>query len=143
MMSDNHLLIRIHGMAGGQSACRVIENGKIKFLSPENAGIALGAQWFATILTNLRKAFPTCDIHGTLDCRGRLSSALAAMETGIDAVLIDAGSHDLMAQIESLGAKSGCTVMRDLPATEHVYETGDDYLPAQELDRRLAAFLAR
>lgn len=89
MKDSTNLFIRIHGMAGGQSACRVAGRARINLLSPENAGASLGAQWFATLIARLRTDFPDALIHGILDCRGRRASALAAMEAGIDAVLLD------------------------------------------------------
>ena len=147
MEDTTNLFIRIHGMAGGQSACRVAGlvagHARINLLSPENAGAALGAQWFATLIGRLRTEFPDALIHGILDCRGRRASALAAMEAGIDAVLLDDDlPDDLKARLENLGSKSGCRVITALPAPDRIYETGDDHLPDTELDRRLAAFLA-
>ena len=143
MKDTTNLFIRIHGMAGGQSACRVAGRARIKLLSPENAGASLGAQWFATLITRLRTEFPNTVIHGILDCRGRRSSVLAAMEAGIDAVLLDHDlPDDLKARFENLGSKSGCQILTTLPAPDRIYEMGDDYLPDAELDRRLSAFLA-
>ena len=143
MKDTTNLFIRIHGMAGGQSACRVAGRARIKLLSPENAGASLGAQWFATLITRLRTEFPNAVIHGILDCRGRRSSVLAAMEAGIDAVLLDHDlPDDLPPRVENLGSKSGCQILTTLPAPDRIYEMGDDYLPDAELDRRLSAFLA-
>ncbi|MET4735087.1 hypothetical protein ABIE64_003832 [Thalassospira sp. MBR-102] len=143
MKDTTNLFIRIHGMAGGQSACRVAGRARINLLSPENAGASLGAQWFATLIARLRTDFPDALIHGILDCRGRRASALAAMEAGIDAVLLDDDlPDDLKARLENLGSKSGCQIRTALPDPDRIYETGDDHLPDAELDRRLAAFLA-
>ena len=143
MKDTTNLFIRIHGMAGGQSACRVAGRARIKLLSPENAGASLGAQWFATLITRLRTEFPNAVIHGILDCRGRRSSVLAAMEAGIDAVLLDHDlPDDLKTRFENLGSKSGCQIVSTLAAPDRIYDLGDSYLPDAELDRRLSAFLA-
>lgn len=147
MKDTSNLFIRIHGMAGGQSACRVAclvaGHTRINLLSPENAGASLGAQWFATLIDRLRTEFPDAVIRGIFDCRGRRASALAAMEAGIDAVLLDDDlPDDLKARLENLGSKSGCQILTALPDPDRIYEMGDDYLPDTELDRRLSAFLA-
>lgn len=143
MKDTTNLFIRIHGMAGGQSACRVSGRAPINLLSPEHAGASLGAQWFATLIARLRADFPDAVIRGIFDCRGRRASALAAMEAGIDAVLLDDDlPDDLKARLENLGSRSGCRVITALPDPDRIYETGDDHLPDAELDRRLAAFLA-
>ncbi|SOB93964.1 hypothetical protein [Thalassospira xiamenensis] len=143
MKDTTNLFIRIHGMAGGQSACRVAGRARINLLSPEHAGASLGAQWFATLITGLRSDFPDAVICGILDCRGRRASALAAMESGLNAVLLDDDlPNDLKTRLENLGSKSGCQLITALPPSDQIYETGDDILPDAELDRRLSAFLA-
>lgn len=143
MAAQSEPVIRIHGIAGARSSCRVMGTTPFLLLSPDRAGAIQGAMWFSSLIAEIRHDFPYARLTAILDCRGRRASALAAMEAGIDAVLLDDDlPDDLKARLENLGSKSGCRVLTALPPSDQIYETGDDHLPDAELDRRLAAFLA-
>lgn len=143
MAAQSEPIIRIHGIAGAKSSCRVMGEVPFALLSPERAGAIHGAMWFSSLIAEIRREFPATRIRAILDCRGRPSAALAAMELGIEAVLIDDSlSGEVQKRFENLGTKTGCTILTTLPDPGRIYETGDDHLPDAELDRRLAAFLA-
>lgn len=82
-------IIRVHGITGARSACRVLGDRGFALLSPVHAARSHGAQWFADLITLVREEFPASDITAMLDCRGRVSGALAAIELGLDAVMVD------------------------------------------------------
>ncbi|WP_404426246.1 hypothetical protein [Thalassospira australica] len=143
MTAQSEPIIRIHGIAGARSSCRVMGAAPFALLSPERAGAIHGAMWFSSLIAEIRRKFPAARFRAILDCRGRPSAALAAMELGIEAVLIDDGlSGEMQKRFENLGAKTGCTILTSLPDPARIYQTGDDHLPDPELDRRLVAFLA-
>lgn len=138
-------IIRIHGINGARSACRVMAKRPFILLSPENAALSLGAQWFGDLVKLVRAEFPTAAFRTILDCRGRLSGALAAIEIGFDGVIIDplpADHHDQKDRLSNLGRQSGCVIYDDLSALGEIYEMADHMLPDTELDRRLQINLA-
>ncbi|MBX2833065.1 MAG: hypothetical protein KTR23_18230 [Rhodospirillales bacterium] len=139
-MKQSHPLIRIHGIKGARSACRVMGARPFVLLSPENAALTHGAQWFGDLVELVRAEFPNAVFRTILDCRGRLSGALAAMEIGIDGVIIDPLPQDRQDQknrLADLGRQSGCGIYDQLPALGAFYEMADHILPDPELDRRL------
>ena len=135
-------VIRIHGITGARSACRVMGDRGFGLLSPEHAAQTHGAQWFADLVTLVREEFPACDITAILDCRGRVSGALAAIELGLDAVIVDPMPEPQLENLRDMAAQTNCLVMTEFPAKDVIYQMADDLLPDHELDKRLLAHLA-
>ena len=138
-------IIRIHGIKGARSACRVMAKQPFILLSPENAALTHGAQWFGDLVKLVRAEFPTVAFRTIFDCRGRLSGALAAIEIGIDGVIIDPlppTHHDQKDRLSDLCCQSGCVIYDDLSALAEIFEMADHMLPDTELDRRLQIHLA-
>jgi len=130
-------IIRIHGIKGARSACRVMGVRPFILLSPENAALTHGAQWFGDLVKQVRAEFPNAAFRTILDCRGRLSGALAAMEIGIDGVIIDPLPQDQKGRLSDLGRQSGCVIYDQPSALDAFFEMADHILPDSELDRRL------
>jgi len=141
MTSELDPIIRIQGIAGARSACRVMGNRSFVLLSPENAALSHGAQWFGDLVTLIRSEFPDTRFKATLDCRGRLSGALAAIEIGIDCVIIDPLDEVQVQSLRDLGRQAACAILTAHPAAIAIYEMEDDRLPDHELDRRLKTSL--
>ena len=135
-------VIRIHGITGARSACRVMGDRAFGLLSPEHAAQTYGAQWFADLVTLVREDFPACDITAILDCRGRVSGALAAIELGLDAVIVDPMPEPQLENLRDMAAQTNCLVMTEFPAKDVIYQMADDLLPDHELEKRLLAHLA-
>lgn len=137
------LIIRIHGIAGAKSACRVMGAAPFTVLSPMHAAMSLGAGWFGALIDQTREEFPNADFKAVLDCRGRRSGALAAFELGVSGVIVDPMPDDALDRLTDLGRQSGCQVMTALPVDADLYEMADTTLPDHELDRRLRLHLNR
>ncbi|WP_417829178.1 hypothetical protein [Thalassospira sp.] len=135
-------IIRIHGIRGARSACRVMENRTFGLLSPDHAAQSHGAQWFADLIMLIREEFPACDFKAMLDCRGRVSGALAAIELGLDAVIVDPMPDMQLENLRDMAGQANCIVMTELPRTDVIYKMADDLLPDPELDKRLRAHLS-
>jgi len=135
-------VIRIHGITGARSACRVIRDRAFALLSPEHAAQTHGAQWFADLLKLVREEFPACDFKAILDCRGRVSGALAGIELGLDAVMVDPIPEPQLENLRDMAGQTNCLVMTEFPAKDVIYQMADDLLPDHELDKRLLAHLA-
>lgn len=140
-MTQSHPIIRIHGIKGARSACRVMGNLRFDLLSPEYAGMTHGAHWFTDLVRITRAEFPDAQFAAILDCRGRVSSALAAIENGLDGVIVDALPRDQRERLGDMGRQMSCRVMTETPSANTVYEMDDHRLPDHELDRRLLAQL--
>lgn len=134
-------VIRIHGITGARCACRVMVDRAFGLLSPEHAAQAHGAQWFADLVTLVREEFPACDFKAILDCRGRVSGALAAIELGLDAVVVEPTSDTRIEKLADMARQANCSVITDLPPTDTIYQMADNLLPEHELDRRLRAHI--
>ncbi|KZD00720.1 hypothetical protein AUQ41_04910 [Thalassospira sp. MCCC 1A02898] len=111
-------------------------------LSPEHAGQTHGAQWFADLVMLVREDFPACNITAILDCRGRVSGALAAIELGLDAVMVDPMPEPQLENLRDMAAQTNRLVMTEFPDKDVIYQMADDLLPDHELDKRLLAHLA-
>ncbi|NIY75941.1 hypothetical protein HED22_09825 [Thalassospira sp. HF15] len=135
-------VIRIHGITGARSACRVMGNRAFALLSPDHAAQSHGAQWFADLIRLVREEFPSCDFKAVLDCRGRVSGALAAIELGLDAVIVDPLPADQLENLRDMARQADSRVMTELPDSDVLYQMADDILPDKELDKRLLAHLA-
>ena len=135
-------VIRIHGITGARSACRVMGNRAFGLLSPEHAAQTHGAQWFADLVMLVREDFPACDFTAILDCSGRVSGALAAIELGLDAVIVEPTSDNRIEKLADMARQAKCSVITDLPAADTIYQMADDLLPDHELEKRLLAHLA-
>lgn len=142
MASLPDLIIRIHGIAGANSACRVMGTTPFTLLSPIHAAMSLGAGWFGAVIDQARQENPNAEFEAVLDCRGRRSGALAAFEIGLAGVIVDMAPPGQLDRLTDLGGQSGCVVMTTLPVEADLYEMGDDTLPDHELDRRLKLHLA-
>jgi hypothetical protein len=134
--------IRIHGITGARSACRVMGDRAFELLSPEHAAQTHGAQWFADLVTLVREEFQACDFKATLDCRGRVSGALAGIELGLDAVIVDPIPEPQLENLRDMASQTNCLVMTEFPTKDVIYQMADDLLPDHELDKRLLAHLA-
>ncbi len=141
-MTQSHPIIRIHGIKGARSACRFLGDRRFDLLSPEHAGMTHGAQWFTDLVRITRAEFSDAQFAAILDCRGRVSSALAAIENGLDGVLIDALLCDQHERLSDMVRQMNCQVMTEALSANTVYEMDDHRLPDHELDRRLLAQLA-
>ncbi len=135
-------IIRVHGITGARSACRVMGDRGFALLSPVHAAQSHGAQWFTDLITLVRKEFPASDITAILDCRGRVSGALAAFELGLDAVMVDPMPEPQLENLRDMAGQANCLVMTEFPAKDVIYQMADDLLPDHELDKRLLAHLA-
>ncbi|ONH88313.1 MULTISPECIES: hypothetical protein [unclassified Thalassospira] len=135
-------VIRIHSITGARSACRVMGDRAFGLLSPEHAGQTHGAQWFADLVMLVREDFPACNITAILDCRGRVSGALAAIELGLDAVMVDPMPEPQLENLRDMAAQTNRLVMTEFPDKDVIYQMADDLLPDHELDKRLLAHLA-
>lgn len=134
-------IIRIHGITGARSACRVMGARPFVLLSPEKAALSHGAQWFADLIKLISEEFPDSTFTTILDCRGRVSGALTAIEIGLDGVIVDPLPDDPVDRLQDMGRQARCTVMTELPPQNAIYEMRDDLLPDGELDRRLQEYL--
>ena len=135
-------VIRIHGITGARSACRVMGGRAFGLLSPEHAAQTHGTQWFADLVMLVREDFPACDFTAILDCRGRVSGALAGIELGLDAVMVDPIPEPQLENLRDMAGQRNCLVMTEFPAKDVIYQMADDLLPDHELDKRLLAHLA-
>lgn len=133
--------IRIHGITGARSACRVMKDRAFGLLSPDHAAQSHGAQWFTDLVTLVREEFPSCDFKTILDCRRQVSGALAAIELGLDAVLVDPMSDPQLENLRDMAFQAHCMIMTRLPVSGTIYQMADDLLPDNELDKRLVAHL--
>ncbi|KJE35143.1 hypothetical protein UF64_10740 [Thalassospira sp. HJ] len=111
-------------------------------LSPDHAAQSHGAQWFADLITLVREEFPAANVTSILDCSGRVSGALAAIELGLDVVIVDPMPEPQLENLRDMADQANCIVMTELPRREAIYQMADDLLPAPELDKRLHAHLA-
>jgi hypothetical protein len=134
-------VIRIHGITGARSACRVMADRAFGLLSPEHCAQSHGAQWFADLITLVRDEFPASNFAAILDCRGRVSGALAAIELGLDAVIVDPMPDQQLANLVEMAHQAKCVVISAVPGPDVIYQMADDLLPDHELDKRLAAYL--
>lgn len=141
-MTQSHPIIRIHGIKGARSACRTLGNLRFDLLSPQHAGMTHGAQWLTDLVKIVRSEFSDAQFAAILDCRGRISSALAAIESGLDGVIVDVLSRDQLERLGDMARQTNCQVMTEAPTANTVYEMNDHRLPDHELDRRLLAQLA-
>ncbi|WP_152630668.1 hypothetical protein [Thalassospira sp. HJ] len=135
-------VIRIHGINGARSACRIMGDRAFGLLSPDHAAQSHGAQWFADLITLVREEFPAANVTSILDCSGRVSGALAAIELGLDVVIVDPMPEPQLENLRDMADQANCIVMTELPRREAIYQMADDLLPAPELDKRLHAHLA-
>ena len=135
-------IIRIHGIRGARSACRVMENRTFGLLSPDHAAQSHGAQWFADLIMLIREEFPACDFKAMLDCRGRVSGALAAIELGLDAVIVDPMPDMQVENLRDMAGQANCIVITKQTIKDVIYKMADDLLPDPELDKRLRAHLS-
>ncbi|MFV1851306.1 MAG: hypothetical protein ACMZ66_11440 [Thalassospira sp.] len=140
-MTQSHPIIRIHGIKGAQSACRVLGDRRFDLLSPEHAGMTHGAQWLTDLVRITRAEFSDAQFAAILDCRGRVSSALAAIENGLDGIIVDALPRDQRERLGDMARQMNCQVMTEAPSANTVYGMDDHRLPDHELDRRLLAQL--
>ena len=135
-------LIRFHGITGARSACQVMRDRGFGLLSPDHAAQTHGTQWFADLITLVREEFPACNFTAILDCRGRVSGALAAIELGLDTVIVDPMPDRQLANLGDMARQANCAVITSLPEPDAIYQMADDLLPDKELDKRLLAHLA-
>ncbi|MCC9625847.1 hypothetical protein LPB41_29580 [Thalassospira sp. MA62] len=140
MFADDDIIFRIHGMAGARAASGVMGTRRFVLLSPENAAQTHGAQWFGDLVNLVRSEFPDAVFSAVLDCRGRVSGALAAIEIGLNGVIIDPLPAPARHNLAQMGAQMGTTVFDDYPAPEIFYAMDDHILPQGELMRRIADF---
>ena len=141
-MTQSHPIIRIHGIKGARSACRVMGNRRFDLLSPEHAGTMHGAQWFTDLVQIVRSEFYDAQFTAILDCRGRISSALAAIENGLNGLIVDALPDEQIERLCDMARQVDCLVMTVPPSPSTIYQMEDHRLPDHELDRRLQAQLA-
>jgi hypothetical protein len=130
-------IIRIHSLAGAQSACRVMGHRPFSLLSGEYAALSSGAQWFGDLITLVRDEFPDADFMAILDCRGRVSSALVAIEIGLNGVIIDPLPDAQLSKLCDMSRQIGCDVIWNIDDLGRVIDMKDPQLPDHELDRRL------
>ena len=135
-------IIRIHGIRGARSVCRVMGHRTFGLLSPDHAAQSHGAQWFADLVMLACEEFPACDFKAILDCRGRVSAALGAIELGLDAVIVDTMPDMRLENLRDMARQTNCIVITEQPAKDAIYQMADDLLPDHELDKRLRAYLA-
>lgn len=134
-------IIRIHGIKGARSACRVFEQAPFMLLSPQNAALSHGAQWFADLVQIVRDEFNAASFQAVLDCRGRVSGALAAIETGLGGVIIDALPDREIERLRDMGRQKNCEIFTSPPNAADICEMEDHRLPDHELDKRLKAHI--
>lgn len=143
MTPDPIPIIRIHGIKGARSACRILDQTHFILLSPEHAALSHGAQWFADLVQIVRAEFDRADVKAVLDCRGRLSGALAAIEVGLNGVIIDLLPDNQIENLRDLAQHAQCDIMTAPPKAADIYEMEDHRLPDPELDRRLKIHLGQ
>ena len=110
-------------------------------LSPQNAAQSHGAQWFADLVQIVRDEFNTASLQAVLDCRGRVSGALAAIEIGLNGVIIDALPDGQIERLRDMGWQKTCEIYTSMPDATGIYEMEDHRLPDHELDKRLKAYI--
>ena len=82
----------IHGIYHARASCRAsLGNGQlVSIWSAFGASSYMGPRWFFEIIKLVRSEFPTLKILGILDCGDQPGDALAAIETGIEALALTA-----------------------------------------------------
>ena len=82
----------IHGIYHARASCKAaLGNGKsMTIWSAFGASSYMGPRWFFEIIRLVRSEFPNLKILGILDCGDQPGDALAAIETGIEALALTA-----------------------------------------------------
>ncbi len=82
----------IHGIYHARASCRAaFGNGQlVSIWSAFGASSYMGPRWFFEIIRLVRSEFPNLKILGILDCGDQPGDALAAIETGVEALALTA-----------------------------------------------------
>ena len=150
--------IRIEGFKGAALTCEVMAKSPFFLHGPVNAGHIMGAQWFASLLAELKADYPQARISAVLDCRNHTGQALIALECGIAHVLVGDVPQTAYASLQQIAQQGNSHIWRDIgafpaPAPASAPQTGvlpapnlfalnDHYLPLAECKKRLLAHLA-
>lgn len=80
----------IHGIYHARASCRAaLGSGQsVTIWSALGASSYMGPRWFFEIIRMVRSEFPSLDISGIFDCGDQPGDALAAIETGIEALAL-------------------------------------------------------
>ena len=98
----------IHGIYHAQASCRAaIGNGhSVTIWSALGASSYMGPRWFYEIIRMVRSEFPNLQILGILDCGDQPGDALAAIETGIEALALT-GKPSTIRSIREIADQAG------------------------------------
>ena len=82
----------IHGIYHARASCRAaLGKGQlVSIWSAFGASSYMGPRWFFEIIRLVRSEFPNLKILGILDCGDQPGDALAAIETGVEALALTA-----------------------------------------------------
>ena len=82
----------IHEIYHARASCRAaLGNGQlVSIWSAFGASSYMGPRWFFEIIRLVRSEFPNLKILGILDCGDQPGDALAAIETGVEALALTA-----------------------------------------------------
>ena len=82
----------IHGIDHARASCKAAlgNNQSLTIWSAFGASSYMGPRWFFEIIRLVRSEFPNLKILGILDCGDQPGDALAAIETGVEALALTA-----------------------------------------------------
>ncbi len=106
-------------------------------LSPQNGAASLGAALFQAILDNVGGQYPDSVFTGVLHCGGDAGYALAAIRSGLHAIVFD-GSPTAADRISDIARQNNCQLLNrslytdprplDLQATDDAATACEHYL---------------
>ena len=103
----------IHGIYHARSSCRAaLGNGQsVTVWSALGASSYMGPRWFFEIIRMVRSEFPSLEILGILDCGDQPGDALAAIETGIEALALT-GKRSTIRRIRGIADQANVNLHR-------------------------------
>lgn len=101
-----------HALAAAAAAAKC--STPVMLLSAPAAAASAGPGWFLAVIEKTRKAYPTVDVEGTLDCADFGGSALAALREGLTSIIYNGAAAIAVADIAS---ECGATVRKDRPVS--------------------------
>jgi hypothetical protein len=79
-------------------------------LSPQNAAAGLGAALFQSIIAQADEQYPDCVYTGVLDCGAQAGYALAAIRSGLKAVILD-GHPRARERMSTIARQNSCQLL--------------------------------
>ncbi|CAO3374048.1 class II fructose-bisphosphate aldolase [Azospirillum argentinense] len=112
----HHRPIRIHSLTDAEAACAAAADLGVPLLlvSAPGAAASAGAGWFAAVVRHAAARHPSVAIAAVLDGADRPGDALAALASGIEAVLFT-GRADVAERLADIAGQRGARLLTALP----------------------------